>query len=310
MYPTSHTTTFAKPFLKWPGGKRRVLKRLVYYLPPEINSGKIKKYAEPFIGGGALFFFIAQNFPNIKSFYISDINEELILMYLTIKNDVAELICLLEKYERNYKKLNSENRKAFYYQLRSDLNKNRKNINFRHFNDKWIDRAATLIVLNRTCFNGLFRVNSKGEFNVPFGEYKNPKICDHKNIFLVSKLLQNIQIKCADFSSSKTFVDDSTFVYFDPPYRPISKTSNFTSYSRFNFDDNEQLRLANYYHSMHKTGAKLLLSNSDPKNNNSTDHYFEDLYQGFNIKRINAKRMINCVASKRGNIKELVIMNY
>ncbi len=206
--------------------------------------------------------------------------------------------------------ISRKNQKIFFYQLRSKLNNDKKSFDFSIFNGSWIERVGTLIFLNRTCFNGLFRVNSMGEFNVPFGDYRNPKICDTENLLAVSNLLQKTEIECSDFLSSRDFIDDTTFVYFDPPYRPISKTSSFTSYSKFQFGDNEQIRLAKYYRDLNQNGAKLLLSNSDPKNENNEDHFFEDLYEGFRIERVDAKRMINSIVSKRGSIKELIIMNY
>jgi DNA adenine methylase len=310
MFTTLEITTKVKPFLKWAGGKNQLLNKLINYFPFELMNGQINKYAEPFIGGGALFFFIAQNFPSIKEFYISDINEELILIYRTIQKDVNKLIGYLENLEKQYYELNEGNQKDFFYQLRSKLNEDHKSFDFSYFTDLWIERAAILILLNRTCFNGLFRVNSKGEFNVPFGDYRNPKICDPENLLAVSNLLQETKIECADFLKSRDFIDASTFVYFDPPYRPITKTSSFTSYSKFQFGDNEQIRLANYFRELNQKDAKLLLSNSDPKNENPEDHFFENIFDGFRIARIDAKRMINCDASKRGSIKEIIIMNY
>jgi DNA adenine methylase len=310
MYTTLEVFTYAKPFLKWAGGKNQLLKKLTNYFPPELLNGQINKYAEPFIGGGALFFYIAQNFPNITNFYISDINQDLILIYQTIQNEVKNLIAFLENLEKQYYELNPENQKVFFYQLRSKLNNDHKYFDFSIFNESWIERVGTLIFLNRTCFNGLFRVNSRGEFNVPFGDYRNPKICDAENLIAVSNLLRKTKIECTDFLNSRDFIDETTFVYFDPPYRPISKTSSFTSYSKFQFGDNEQIRLANYYRVLNQNGAKLLLSNSDPKNENPEDHFFENIYDGFRIARIDAKRLINCDASKRGSIKELIIVNY
>ena len=299
-----------KLILKWAGGKSQLIKKISEYLPREMCNGRIKKYAEPFFGGGALFFHIIQNYPNIENYYISDINEELILIYKTIQIDVEELISSLEKIEFLYKSLDTEDQKTYFYEIRSDLNRNKSNFNYSDFNECWVKRTAKLIFLNKTCFNGLFRVNSKGEFNVPFGRYKNPTICDIENLIGASRLMKNVQIKCDDFTQSSNFIDDKTFVYFDPPYRPISRTSGFTSYSKNSFDDREQIRLAEYYRELHKVGSKLLLSNSDPKNIKPEDDFFDRLYQGFNIDRINAKRMINCDASKRGDIKEVIIKNY
>ncbi len=296
--------------MKWAGGKSQLIEALANLFPPELKNGKIKKYVEPFIGGGALFFYVAQNYPSIESFFISDVNEELILAYKTIQKDVESLISLLAVLEKKYHSLDRPEQKDFFYQTRADFNQKLAGIDFKNFHENWIERTATIIFLNRTCFNGLFRVNSKGEFNVPFGDYKNPKICDPENLRAVSDLLQRTQIECGDFTISKEFVDKNAFVYFDPPYRPISKTASFTSYSKFDFDEKEQKRLAEYFAFLSKKGAKLMLSNSDPKNENSEDHFFEDLYWQFRIERVDASRMINCDGNKRGKIKELVIVNY
>ncbi|MBS4062082.1 MAG: DNA adenine methylase [Bacteroidetes bacterium] len=302
--------TLAKPFVKWAGGKGQLIETLRPFFPDGLSSGKIKKYVEPFIGGGALFFYIAQNYHQIEEFFISDLNPELILTYQVIKRNAADLILLLSGMEIEYHNKNREEQKSFFYALRGDFNAQLAHFDFENFNDKWVERAAKIIFLNRTCFNGLFRVNSKGEFNVPFGDYKNPRICDFENLQAVSSILQRAAIICGDFTKSKDFVDSETFVYFDPPYRPISKTSSFTSYSRFEFDDSSQRRLAEYFRILSKTGAKLMMSNSDPKNENINDNFFEDTYQGYEIQRIDANRMINCDGEKRGKIKEIIVMNY
>lgn len=308
--PVNLSDKTAKPFMKWAGGKGQLIEKLANLFPPEMQVGTIKKYVEPFIGGGALFFHVAQSYPSIESFFISDVNEELVLAYKTIQNDVEKLISLLLVLEKEYHSLSESEQKDFFYQKRDDFNKKLASIDFKSFQENWIERTATIIFLNRTCFNGLFRVNSKGEFNVPFGDYKNPKICDPDNLYIVSELLQKTQIESGDFTASKEFVDKNTFVYFDPPYRPISKTASFTSYSKFDFGDESQKRLAEYFAQLSKKSAKLMLSNSDPKNENPDDHFFEDLYKEFRIERVDASRMINSNANRRGKIKELVIVNY
>lgn len=300
----------ARPFIKWAGGKGQLIETLASFLPPEMKSGKIKKYAEPFIGGGSLFFYIAQEYTSIESYYISDLNEEIILAYKTIKHDVKSVIDELQSLEKIFYSLNQIEQKEFYYQIRSNFNCERSKTNFHNFEPGWIKRTSMLIFLNRTCYNGLFRVNSKGLFNVPFGDYKNPKICDKENLLAVSYVLQNAEIKCGDFTLSNEFIDENSFVYFDPPYRPISKTSNFTSYSKYNFDESEQIRLAHYFYSLSAIGAKLMLSNSDPTNENPQDRFFENLYKDFKIRRVDASRMINCNGKRRGKIRELVITNY
>jgi DNA adenine methylase len=308
--PIILSTKSTKPFLKWAGGKGQLLEKLIDLFPPEIHSSMIKKYAEPFIGGGALYFFIAQAYPQIEKFFISDANQELVLAYKTIQKDAESLIVFLEELEKKYHALDAAAQKEFFYEQRKRFNENLSVVNFNEFQTNWIERTAEIIFLNRTCFNGLFRVNSKGEFNVPFGDYKNPKICDADNLRSVSALLQKTEIELGDFTASEKFVDSSTFVYFDPPYRPSNKTASFTSYSKFEFGDEAQKRLAEYYALLSKKKAKLMLSNSDPKNENPDDHFFEDLYKEFRIERVDASRMINSDGKKRGKIKELVIVNY
>ena len=301
---------YAKPFLKWAGGKGQILGDLESRLPEEAYSGEIKKYAEPFIGGGALFFYIVVNFPDIEDFYISDRNQDLILAYRTIRDYSYNLITYLKNLENLYFPQDSEKRKVFYYKVRESYNKERINFDYDNYGKHWLERTSKLIFLNRTCFNGLYRVNSKGDFNVPVGRYKNPRICDSENIENVSKVLQKVEIVHADFSKCIRFVDSNTLVYFDPPYRPLNETSSFTSYSKDNFDDSEQKRLARFFKQLDEKGAKLILSNSDPQNIDKGDIFFEKNYQGFHIKKINALRMINSKVENRGKIKELIITNY
>ena len=179
-----------------------------------------------------------------------------------------------------------------------------------NYSNEWIERTSHLIFLNKTCFNGLFRQNMKGEFNVPFGRYKNPKICNEKNIIEVNKALGNTEIFCGDFSEASEYIKKESFVYLDPPYRPLNKTSNFTTYSKDGFIDEDQTKLAEFFEDMNKRGAYLMLSNSDPKNENPHDEFFDALYKDYNIERVTAKRHINCNASKRGEINELIITNY
>lgn len=299
----------AKPFLKWAGGKGQLLNVIDSILPVELTNGSIEKYFEPFIGGGAVFFHLAQKF-HFEEIYISDINRELIIAYKVIKKNVEPLIDALNNTEIEYLNLSSDERKEYYYKIRYVFNHNMSEINFDSFHSSWIERTAQLVFLNRTCFNGLFRVNKKGEFNVPYGKYKNPKICDKKNLLKVSNLLEFTTIKRGDFSIFTNIIDENSFVYFDPPYRPLNTSSSFTSYSMFFFDDAAQLRLADYYGLLDKKGAKIVLSNSDPKNINKEDHFFDNAYRGFNIKSVEASRNINSKGNKRGKISELLITNY
>ncbi|WP_029688938.1 DNA adenine methylase [Thermoanaerobacter sp. A7A] len=300
----------AKPFLKWAGGKTQLLDELYKRLPFSlIQSGKIERYVESFVGGGAFFFFLKRNF-KVKESFLIDINKELIIGYKVIQNNVNELIDELSSMEEKYLKLSEEQRKDFYYNIRDEYNRQKDNFDYINYNLDWVKRAAYLIFLNKTCFNGLYRLNKKGEFNVPFGKYKNPTICDADNLIEVSKALENTEIICADFEESKKYIHKNTLVYLDPPYRPLNNTSNFTSYNEDGFDDDDQRRLAQFFKEMDKRGAYLILSNSDPKNEDVDDNFFDELYAGFIIERVKAKRYINSNGDKRGDINELIIRNY
>ena len=306
---SSKSVNIVKPILKWAGGKGQLLEQISKHLPQELIEDKIDCYIEPFIGGGAVFFWIAQNF-NIKEFYLSDINQELILLYKTIQKDVSSLVEELKKIENEYLILNEEKRKIYFLNKRESYNKFKDRIDIKNFDISWFRRAAQIIFLNRTCFNGLFRVNKKGYFNVPFGNYKNPRICHTDNLISASKLLQKATIQYFDFTEIQSLATPKTFVYFDPPYRPLTKTASFKSYSQFDFNDDEQKRLANFYQKLDRQGTKLMLSNSDPKNIDKNDNFFDELYSGFTINRIQANRIINSKASNRGAISELLITNY
>jgi DNA adenine methylase len=300
----------AKPFLKWAGGKGQLISQFQEYYPKDLYSQKIDKYIEPFIGGGAIFFDIMQNF-KINSAYISDVNKDLILTYKVIQNKPEILCDFLEQYQKDYDKTIQEDRNNLFLSVRKHFNTQRFEINYKQFSDNWIPRAAQLIFLNKTCFNGLYRLNSKGEFNVPYGKYLNPTILDNENIFAVSKLLQNVEIRNANYSECYNETTSNSFVYFDPPYKPISKTASFTTYTGTEFTDKEQIDLANFYRKLDtEKQAKLMLSNSDPKNENPLDDFFETVFKDYNLHKVNASRAINCNGQKRGKIKELVITNY
>lgn len=301
--------SIAKPFLKWAGGKSQLLDKFLDFYPAELKSGLLTNYYEPFIGGGAVFFDVAQRY-NIKSAFLCDINQELILTYLVIQQDVFKLIEVLDTFSKNYTKLDEVAQSRFYYKVREEYNRNRLNINYLSYSEDWILRAAQIIFMNKTCFNGLFRFNQKGEFNVPAGRYKNPKILDESNLLNVSKLLSIAEIRNAGFETIENGVKENSFVYFDPPYRPISKTSAFTAYSKFKFGDEEQKQLAALFNRLNKMGIKQMLSNSDPKNNDPGDNFFDELYCQYNISRIPARRMINSDATKRNAINEIVVTNY
>jgi len=299
----------AKPFLKWVGGKRQLLSQFENLYPTELKQRKIKNYYEPFVGGGAVFFDVAQNY-EVENAFLYDINDELILSYKVIQKDVHKLLEFLHKYDKIYKALSEKKQQEYYYELRNSYNLNRFNIDYEKYSENWIPRVAQTLFLNKTCFNGLFRFNSKGGFNSPQGKYKNPNIVDEQNLLNVSKLLEIATIKKADFREVKNDVKDNSFLYFDPPYRPISETASFTAYSKFNFEDDEQFQLASLFIDLDKLGHKLMLSNSDPKNTNPDDNFFDTIYSNFNISRVDAKRSINSDPTKRNSIKEIVVTNY
>ena len=292
-----------KPFLKWAGGKGQLLAEIERYYP--FNNGKITKYAEPFVGGGAVLFDILSKY-DLEAVYISDINSELINTYRIIRDNIDALISELSIMQSAFLPMDTDNRKEYYLEKRARFNDLKINGN-ESIN---IEKAALMIFLNKTCFNGLFRVNKKGLFNVPMGSYKKPMICDEENLRAVSEKLQNVAIICGDYKESATFIDENTFVYFDPPYRPLTDTANFTAYTEDLFNDNEQIELARFVDDMHKKGAKIVVSNSDPKNANADDDFFDNIYSAHNIKRVEATRMINCNSEARGKIKELLISTF
>ncbi len=262
--------------VKWAGGKKQLLGQFEKLFPP-----KFKNYYEPFVGGGAVAFYIIKRFKPQKV-TISDINEELINTFKVVRDNVDNL--------KKYEKLHS---KKFYYKIRAI---NPKTLNI-------IDRATRFIYLNRTCYNGLYRVNSKGEFNVPIGNYKNPKICQEKDLREASNLLKGVEIKATQFYDGIKGAGKNDFVYFDPPYYPISKTSSFTSYDKNDFLEKEQIKLAKVFEDLDKKKCYVMLSNSD------TD-FIKNLYKKYKITKVNASRMINSVAKKRGKISEIVVTNY
>ncbi len=291
-----------KPFAKWAGGKGQLVPKLREIYPKELGIS-ITKYAEPFVGGGAVLFDILSSY-ELESVFISDINAELINTYLSIRDNSENLIELLGEYEKEYLPLDKENRKEYYYAKRERFNELMSH-------SLSLESAALFIFLNRTCFNGLYRVNSKGFFNVPMGAYKNPTICDSKNLSSLSEALSNVEIVCGDYRQSNDFIDEKTFAYFDPPYRPLNNTtSTFTSYTEHGFDDEAQKDLAEYLIELNIKGAKIALSNSDPKNVNPEDNFFDELYSDFNINRVEATRLINSKAKGRGKIRELLITNF
>lgn len=292
----------AKPFLKWAGGKGQLLKEIEQYYPFAKDT-TITKYAEPFVGGGAVLFDVL-NKHAVDEVYISDINAELINTYITIRDNSDELISRLKVMESDYLVKDADARKKAYLEARARFNALKRD------GIRDAEAATLMIFLNRTCFNGLYRVNKAGDYNVPMGAYKNPLICNEDNLLNVSKKLQNANIVCGDYKDSASFIDDKTFVYFDPPYRPLTKTANFTSYTEQLFDDNKQLELANFVQDLDNKGALIVISNSDPKNTDENDNFFDDAYSKQNIRRVAANRMINRNSDARGKINELLITNF
>ena len=294
-----------KPFLKWAGGKGQLIDQIAPYLPSAFGKGKIKKYFEPFLGGGALFFWLAEQY-EFEIAYLYEINPAVNICYQVIKKDIKNLVKELNQLESEYLSSSEKAREKLFYEKREEFNRflRRKAVN------SLVRRTALLIFLYKTCFNGLYRVNSKGDFNVPFGRYKNPAICNEDNLYAVNELLQKTEIVCGDFALCLENADNESFVYFDPPYRPISATASFTSYSKDTFDDAEQKRLRKVFGDLDKNDACVMLSNSDPKNIDPQDNFFDDLYRGYHIERLTATRLINCNAERRGVITEILVMNY
>lgn len=275
-----------RPFVKWVGGKRQLLKqfRLMGLYPPDEFDVHNGWYFEPFVGGGAVFFDLLPE----KS-YLSDLNSELVTTYNVIKNNVDKLIASLKKYK---------------YDKESFLNIRAKNP--KKLSDIMV--ASRFIYLNHTCFNGMYRVNSKGEFNVPFGKYSNPTICDEQNLRRVSKALQNVEIKHQDYKAITEFARKGDFIYFDPPYYPINISSSFTSYTKESFLDKEQIELRDTYLELHKRGCFVMLSNSNTPFINKI--YSEIKKYGIKINKVVAGRAINSNSAKRGKIKEILVTNY
>ena len=291
----------AKPFLKWAGGKTQLITEIERVLPNEIRNSKFT-YVEPFVGSGAILFWMLNNFPKMEKAVINDINEDLINTYKTIAKNPKELISILEILQNEYHslELKTEEKKEYYYQKRETYNK-------REIEQS--GQAALFIFLNRTCFNGLYRVNKNNGFNVPMGSYLKPTICDDKNILAVSNALQKVEILCGDYEQTLNYSSNNSLFYFDPPYKPLSETSSFNSYAKDEFGDNEQIRLKNFCSKLDLLNHQWILSNSDVKGKNVEDNFFDDLYSDFYINRVDAKRSINANPEKRGKLKELLITN-
>lgn len=294
----------AKPFVKWAGGKGQLLDQLNARLPDGFGEQQSITYIEPFVGGGAMLFYILQRYPNIRHAVINDVNPDLTTCYRTVRDTPEELIASLQKIQNAYNTLTTEDeRRAFFLAARDRYNE--KNLDP-------IENSTIFIFLNRTCFNGLYRVNKKGLFNVPFGKYVNPQICDTATIRSDSELLQRVEILTGDFEATLNHIGDGyNFFYFDPPYRPLNATSSFNSYSKEDFNDEEQTRLRDFCAKLNCClGIDWMLSNADCSAKNSEDTFFEDIYDDFFINRVYASRAINANPSKRGKLTELLICNY
>ena len=293
----------AKPFLKWAGGKGQLISQLSEHFPDRIG-GESFTYIEPFVGGGAMLFYILQHFSNIKKAIINDVNEDLILTYRIIKDDVEALITKLNRLEKEYLAITDQDgRSQLFYEIRERYNQHKVNS---------IERASQLIFLNKTCFNGLYRVNKRGLFNVPFGKYAYPTICNAEVLRADSRLLQSahVEIFHGDYAQTLQYVEGLTFVYLDPPYRPLDATSSFTAYAKGDFNDDDQRALATFCHQLSDAGCYWMESNADCSAKNPEDTFFENLYADYHIERVFASRFINANPSKRGKLTELIIKNY
>ena len=292
----------AKPFIKWVGGKSQLIDQLDAQLPADFNRWDNVTYIEPFVGGGAMLFYMLQRYPNIQHAVINDINPDLVTCYRTVKESPEQLIDSLKDIENTYLGYKSEEgRKEFFMAVRDRYNQ--KNLDP-------IENTTKFFFLNRTCFNGLYRVNKKGLFNVPFGKYTNPTICDPETIRKDSELLQRVEILTGDFEGTFTHANGNTLFYFDPPYRPLSDTSSFNDYTKEAFNDDAQIRLKEYCDRIDKAGFKFMLSNSDCKGKNEADNFFDVLYASYRIERVWASRNINSNPNKRGKLTEILVHNY
>lgn len=291
-----------KPFIKWVGGKSQLIEQLDVQLPADFDSLEDVTYIEPFVGGGAMLFYMLQHYPNINHAIINDINPDLTTCYRTVRDNPKELIASLQDIENTYLSLNTEEaRKEFFMVVRNRYNE--KNLDP-------IENTTKFFFLNKTCFNGLYRVNKKGLFNVPFGRYSNPTICNPETILKDSELLQRVEILNGDFEETFKYAQGNTLFYFDPPYRPLNDTSSFNNYAKEAFNDDAQIRLKKYCDRINDAGFKFMLSNSDGKSVNGEDNFFDVLYAAYQIERVLASRSINSNPNKRGELTEILVRNY
>lgn len=299
----------ALPFIKWVGGKRLLLDALSRQFPAQLQRGDIDTYCEPFLGGGAVFFFIASR-RKFKRIWLSDINPDLVLAYQIVRDEVETLIERLETIAEAYFAMDQTQQAAHFQTTRERFNQRRTAREELSSDDAKVEHVSHFIFLNKTCYGGMFRINKKGHFNVPFGKHKRPQIVAPANLREVSRVLAPATIQEASYDALPDDLDERSFVYFDPPYRPLSETASFNQYHGNIFGDREQKALAALFRTLDQRGAKLMLSNSDPKNEDPHDHFFEELYAGYDLQRVQALRKINSNFSKRGRKAELVITNY
>ena len=287
----------AKPFIKWVGGKSQLIEQLEAKLPADFDNWENVTYIEPFVGGGAMLFYMLQTHPNIKSAIINDINEDLTTCYKVVKQSPDALVESLKQIQKEYYSLQNEDaRKHFFLLMRDEFNTKQLNP---------IDNTTLFFFLNRTCFNGLYRVNKAGLFNVPFGRYETPTICDPITIYADSELLQNVEILTGDYQQTLVHAKGNTLFYFDPPYRPLNNTSSFNDYAKEAFNDFAQRRLKEFCDQVETAGYKFMLSNSD-----CSDMFFDDLYAQYVIERVWASRSVNANPQKRGKLTEILVHNY
>ena len=287
-----------KPFIKWAGGKSQLLYKIREKYPTNID-----RYCEPFVGGGAVLLDVLANYQP-KEVLINDINPELTNTYIQIRDNVESIISMLSEMQGVFWDMDDEKRKEYFYSQRDRFNELIKQ------SASTEEKAALFIFINKTCFNGLYRVNGKGLYNVPIGSYKKPPICDAENIRTISELLKRVDVHCGDYSECESFITDNAFVYIDPPYRPLNATSSFTSYAKTEFGDEQQIQLGHFIEKISEKGAKVVASNSDPHNTDENDNFFDDIYKMFFIDRVAATRMINSKSNGRGAVSELLICNY
>lgn len=292
----------AKPFIKWVGGKGQLIEQMEEQLPADFGNWHDVTYIEPFVGGGAMLFHMLQHYPNIRRAVINDINHDLTTCYRIVRDNPEKLIDALYALEKEYLAIKTEEeRKMFFMEKRALYNTK---------NNEDVANTCLFFFLNRTCFNGLYRVNKKGLFNVPFGRYSNPLICDPDTIRRDSELMRNVEIMTGDFEQTFRHARGNTFFYFDPPYRPLSDTSSFTDYTKEAFNDDTQRRLKRYCDRINDAGFSFMLSNSDCKGKDEKDSFFDVLYEDYHISRVLASRSINSNPRKRGKLTEILVRNY